>query len=148
MIQTERSIRSRYAHAIAALLVAVALGACRGENLFSLAGTVSASAPSVEITSPTGGSTVVVGDSLLVLASIEATSGVATIDFRATYTDSIGGAAYNPETASGASAVRVSVTNRLTAVVGQREGDAYVVVTATDVGGQQGIDSVKVTISN
>ena len=148
MMQTERAVRKRHLYVLGALVGAVTLGACRGENLFSLAGTVTGNVPQVEITAPTGGSTVVLGDSVLVLASIEATEGVVTVDFRATYTDSIGGDAYIPETAGGGNAVSISVTNRLRAVVGQREGEAYIVVTATDVGGQQGTDSVKVSIAN
>jgi hypothetical protein len=148
MMRSERMTRRRRLHAAGVLLAVVALGACRGENLFSLTGSVSGTEPSVEITAPTGGSTAAVGDSVLVTANVEAQEGIVTIDFRATYVDSLGGAAYNAETASGGNAVSVNVSNRLTAVAGQRAGEAYIVVQATDVAGQQGVDSVKVTISN
>ncbi len=148
MMPTERPTRSRAAYVGLVLLGSVALGACRGENLFSLAGGLTGGQPTVEITAPTSGATQVVGDSVLVLASIEAPAGVITIDFRATYVDSIGGPAYTSETQSGGNAISVAVTNRLRAVAGQREGEAYIVVEATDVAGQQGIDSVKVTINN
>jgi hypothetical protein len=148
MKPSARATGRRHLYALVALVGAIALGACRGENLFSLAGSVSGSEPSVEITAPTGGSTTFLGDSILVLASIEAPDGVVTVDFRATYTDSIGGDAYNPETLNGANALSLSVTNRLTAVTGQRAGEAYIVVLATDVAGQQGIDSVKVVIGS
>ena len=143
----ERSTRGRHLYVLGALVGAVALGACRGENLFTLTGTVSASVPTVEITAPTNASTVILGDSVLILAGVEAPEGVVTIDFRATYVDSIGGPAYTPETQGGGNAIAVSVTNRLRPVLGQRAGEAYIVVQATDAAGQQGIDSVKVTIN-
>ena len=131
-----------------AIAAALALGACRGENLFSLTGTVAGTEPQVLITAPGPGNTIATGDSILILAEVTGQEGLTTIDFRGEYADSIGGDAYVPERQSGGGANFVRVNNRLVAVTGQVAGEVYIVVEATDLAGAQGKDSVKVTILN
>jgi len=133
---------------VSVLVSALVLGACRGENLFSLTGTVSGGGPSVMITAPVGGLTVLPGDSILIVAEITASAGLSTVGYRGEYADSIGGDAYIAETAAGAGVSSLSVNNRLRAVAGQVVGSAYIIVEATDLAGAQGADSVKVTITN
>jgi hypothetical protein len=130
------------------LLAVLPLGACRGENLFSLTGTVAGTEPRVLITAPGAGGTIATGDSILILAEITAQEGLTTIDYRGEYADSIGGDAYVSERESGGGSTFVRVNNRLVAVVDQVPGEVYIVVEATDLAGAQGKDSVKVTILN
>lgn len=147
MNRPERSTR-RSALAVTVLLSAAALGACRGENLFSLTGTVGGTEPQITLTAPTPGYSIAIGDSILVLAEVTAQEGLITVGFTAQYTDSVGGDAYIPETASGNGATFLRVNNYLTAAVGQRAGEAYVVLSVTDQAGATARDSVKVLILN
>jgi hypothetical protein len=130
------------------VLGALALGACRGENLFTGAGTLAGTEPQILITAPGSGSTIAVGDSILILAEITAQEGLSTVSFRGEYADSAGGDAYTPETQSGNGLTFLRVSNRLRAVPGQVAGDVYIVIEATDAVGGQGKDSVKVSVVN
>jgi hypothetical protein len=126
---------------------AVAFGACRGENLFTLTGTVAGTEPRIELTSPAPGFSTFPGDSVLVLAEINAPEGVTTVEYTGTYADSVGADAYISETESGAGATFLRANNYLNAVVGQTPGDVYVVIAVSDQAGQIKRDSVKVTIA-
>jgi hypothetical protein len=132
---------------VTVLLSAVALGACRGENLFTLTGVVSGTEPLITLTSPAPGFSTFPGDSVLVLAEVTAQEGINTIAYTGEYADSVGGAAYAPETESGNGATFLRLNNYLNAVDGQVAGDVYVVVAVTDQAGQIVRDSVKVLIT-
>ncbi len=129
---------------VAVLLSAVALGACRGENLFSLPGSVTPDGPQVTITAPGDGLTVAPGDSILVLAEISAPAGIGDISYEGTYAD--GSDAYIAEDGTGDGAAFLQATNYLNAVAGQEAGDVYVKVSANDLAGAIGLDSVKISI--
>ena len=146
MNRSERSVR-RSALAVTLLLSAVAFGACRGENLFSLTGVVAGTEPQIVLTAPGPGFSTFPGDSVLVLAEVTAQEGINTIAYKGEYADSIGGPAYNPETESGGGATFLRVNNYLNAVDGQAPGDVYVVIAVTDQAGQITRDSVKILIA-
>ena len=128
------------------LLSAVAFGACRGENLFSLTATVAPSVPEVLITAPGAGFTVAAGDSVLVLAEITGQEGIVSIALGGEYADSLGGLAYIPSVVSGAGATFVRVNEYLEAAAAQQLGEVYITVAATDATGAVGRDSVKIAI--
>lgn len=136
----------RLALGLAVLASTVVSGACRGENLFSLAGTVAGSEPQILLTAPAPDFTTAIGDSVLVLAEITAQEGLTTVDFRGEYVED-GGDAYLPESQPASGATVFSVNNYLNAVDGQEPGDAYIVIEASDAAGQVARDSVKITIS-
>jgi hypothetical protein len=125
---------------------AVALPACAGENLFTLPGTGGVTGPDVEITAPTDGFTIALGDSILLTATVNAPVGGAGIVYRGTYPD--GTAAYAQETGNMNGVQAATLTNYLQAAAGQVAGSPYVVVEVTGVDGEVGADSVKVTITN
>ena len=139
-------IANRRVRAALVLLVGVGvLGACAGENLFSLAATAGQTGPDVEITNPTSGATAIVGDSVRVQASVSAPNGAASVVYSGTY-GADGDAAYVQETNDLNGLVNLSLSNRLRAVPGQRAGTAIVVVSVTDRAGETGADTVTVTI--
>jgi hypothetical protein len=131
-----------------ALLVAGALGvaSCAGENLFSLPGTSTQGAPDVEITAPTEGFTLPLGDSIRVTAQVTAPVGGAAIVFRGTYPG--GTAAFAQETGDMNGVQAATVDNFLQAAPGQVTGSPFIVVEVTGLDGKVGVDSVRVTITN
>lgn len=139
--------RARVLASLGALSLAVALGACRGENLFSLTASVGEPGPQVNITQPGEAFTIAPGDSILVLADINATDGVVTIDYRGDYVES-GEPAYVAETEEGGGSTFVRTNNRLRAVDAPVEGEVFIVVEATDQAGNMGKDSVRIAIVN
>jgi hypothetical protein len=138
---TNRAVRS----ALAALVGGVVLAACAGENLFGLQVFASGTGPSVDITTPTSGIEQVVGDSLLVEATVEAGSGAADITYSGIY-DADGSPAYTAESAQGNGLTSLSLRNRLKAAPDQHEGVAIVIVSVTDLAGKTGADTVTVNI--
>ena len=66
MNERMKRIRSR----VALVAGALALSACAGENLFSLAAAVGSQGPTVDITVPPTNFTIAVGDSILVQATV------------------------------------------------------------------------------
>ena len=135
------------AKALSVLLVASVASACAGENLFSLAASTGDVGPLVDVTAPTEGFTIALGDSVLVTATVTANSGAQTASYRANY---VGGssAAFTAETESLGGIAAATLTNYLAAAAGQTEGDVYVVVEVTDGAGLTGADSVKVSVTN
>lgn len=130
------------------LLVAGALAAaaCAGENLFTLPGTATQGGPDVEITAPTEGFTLALGDSILITAEVNAPVGGGAILYRGTYPD--GAAAFAQELGDMNGVQAATLTNYLQAAPGQVTGSPYVVVEVTGLDGQVGVDSVKVTLTN
>jgi hypothetical protein len=133
--------------AACAIVGAAFLGACRGENLFSLAASVAQPGPQVNMTQPGPGYTIAPGDSIRILAEVNAQAGLSGVAYRGSYVADDSDA-YTPETQSFAGVPFARLDNRLRAVAGQVAGDVYIVVEATDLTGAVGKDSVKVQIIN
>ncbi len=130
-----------------ALLAAVAtLSACEGQNLF--VGPVSAggTGPDVEITVPIAGVESVIGDSILVQAEVTASRGAASATYSGIY-PADGTTAFTAESADLNGLSSVFLSNYLRASPGQVAGTAIVIVSVTDLSGQEGADSVTVTIT-
>lgn len=132
--------------ALCALASILLLSACSGENLFSLAAGVGELGPTVQITTPSEGFTISLGDSIQVSAEVTAPDGAASAAYRGAYANS-GTAAYTAETETLGDLTFVRLDNRLLAADGQVAGSVYIVVEVTDVLGAIGKDSVKVTIN-
>lgn len=145
MVRAMNGARSGRASALALVVGAVVLSACAGENLFTGLATSGELGPTVEITAPTEGFTIALGDSILVTASANAPNGGAGVVFRGTYTD--GSAAYAERTANMNGVQAATLTSYLQPAPGQVAGTPYVVVEVTGVGGGVGRDSVRVTIN-
>lgn len=139
--------RVRPGAALAVLASVAILSACAGENLFTFPVTGTEPGPGVEITAPTEGQEALVGDSILVMASVSAPTGAASVVYSGVY-EIDGSSAYTGETASLNGLVNVSLTNHLRASPGQVAGTAVVVVSVTDQAGETSADSVTVTIVN
>lgn len=133
--------------AACAIVGAAFLGACRGENLFSVAASVAQPGPKVTMTQPGPGYTIAPGDSLRVLAEVTAPAGLSQVAYRGTYTADDSDA-YTPETQSFAGEAFSRVDNWLQAAGTPVAGDVYIVVEATDLTGAMGKDSVKIQIIN
>jgi hypothetical protein len=140
-----KGARSGRASTLALVVGAVVLSACAGENLFFAPGTSGEVEPTVEITAPTEGFTIALGDSILVTAQANAPNGGAGVVFRGTYTD--GSAAYVERTGNMNGVQAATLTNYLQPAPGQVAGTPYIVVEVTGVGGDVGLDSVRVTIN-
>lgn len=143
MIKSLRRVPGRLA-LIAGLL---ATAACTGENLFTFGVATTALGPTLEITAPTAGFTIAVGDSVLISARANAPSGVTTVGYKGEYATSA--AAYIAETeniAGGETAPEI--TNYLQASGGQVAGSVWIIVTLTDAVGGTATDSVSITVTN
>lgn len=135
--------RIRVPAVLAAMLLVVAVG-CTGENIFTApALTTRIFGPAVEITSPTSGTSVAVGNALDVTAQASSVDGITQVSFVGTFT--AGGTAFTAQT------IPLGTTTDTTLTVtmqqpGTTTGSVSIIVTATDVLGQQGSDTVAVTI--
>lgn len=138
---TNRAVHS----VLAALSSGVILAACAGENLFTFPALAGGTGPDVEIITPTSGIEKVVGDSVLVEATVAAPSGASAISYSGIY-EVEEDAAYTAETAEGNGLTTLSLRNYLRAAPGQREGTAIVIVSVTDFAGATGADTVTVNI--
>ena len=131
--------------AACAIMGATFLGACRGENLFSLAASVAQPGPTVNMTQPGPGYTIAPGDSIRILAEVNSPAGLSTVDYRGTY-PADGSDAYVGESASFPGEPFRRLDNWLQPAAGQVAGDVYIVIEATDLTGAMGKDSVKIQI--
>lgn len=137
--------KSAGARPLAALVAALAVGACAGENLFSAAGT-GGTGPEVEITAPTEGAEVNTGESVSVTAAALAQNGASSVQYRGIYS-SDQSTAYTSQTSQLNGLVSLSLSTSLVAAPGQEDGEALIIVTVTDQIGEVGADTVKVTIT-
>lgn len=144
MTVCRKMIRPRAA--LCVLASTLGLSACSGENLFSLAAGVGELGPTVLITAPSEGFTISVGDSILILAEVNAPDGASSAAYGGVYVTS-GDAAYTAETETLGDLAFVRLNNRLLAADGQVAGAVFIVVEVTDVLGAIGKDSVRVTIN-
>lgn len=130
----------------AGVLTAVLVAACAGENLFP-AFIVTAPedllGPQVDITAPSGPVTVPPGGTVSVTAALSSGEGLTQVAFTGTL--EAGGAAFTPVTLALASPRDTTVTQVLTRSTATT-GTARIIVTATDVTGDQGADTVSVTL--
>jgi hypothetical protein len=147
MERTERNRAARRAPVLGLLATLAALGACAGENLFSLATSSGAVGPDVELTSPSDAFTLTIGDSIRVRANVNAPQGGGSVVYRASYAGTET-AAFTSETQNLNGLVVATLDNYLKAAAAQTAGSAYIVVEVTDLAGAMGKDSVKVTIAN
>ncbi|MDA0329077.1 MAG: hypothetical protein O2958_08730 [Gemmatimonadetes bacterium] len=123
----------------------VLFAGCAGENLFSLAASVGEVGPEVSINAPSEAFTLAIGDSILVTADVNAPAGTGSATFRGNYVTG-GAPAFVAETQTLSGAAVANLSNYLRAADGQVTGSVYIVIEVTDLGGDVGKDSVKVTI--
>ena len=129
-----------------ALLGAVGLAGCAGENLFTAQIATNQNGPKPTITSPADGSPVVLNSSLVVTFDIDAPDGAASYTALGRYVGQELSAYESVSQALGATAVSASAT--MAPAIGQVTGEVYVVVEISDIDGDTGRDSVRVTIEN
>ena len=143
-------LQGRRAGVRSALTAFAALGlavACTGDNLFTgpALGTGSGEGPSVQISTPANGSSLPVGDSVLVTASAQSDLGMVEIVFGGEYTPA-GTQAFAPKIRSLAGTFDTTVAVFLLPV-GTTPGDVLIVVQAEDVTGGTGADTVTITLN-
>ena len=129
-----------------ALLGAVGLAGCAGENLFTAQIATNQAGPKPTITSPADGSPVNLNSSLVVTFDIDAPDGAASFTALGRYVAQETSAYQSVSQALDATAVSSNAT--MAPVVGQVTGEVYVVVEISDIDGDTGRDSVRVTIGN
>ena len=146
MMPSPRQRLARRTAAVAAMALAVTLAACAGENLFSLAAAVGAAGPEVTISSPGDAFTIAAGDSVRVVAEVNAPDGVAsTKTFGVFKVD--GAAAFVLENQTFGGVPFLNLDNWITAAAGGFTGEAYIIVEATDGLGAVAADSVQVLVN-
>ena len=123
------------------------LGACTGENLFTFPGTSTEVGPKVTLTAPTSGFTIAVGDSILVVADVNAPTGGGQVEYRGTYASDNLTRAYVTEPANMNGINSASLVTYLQPEVGQTPGEVYITVQVADLAGVVGADSVLITIN-
>ena len=128
-----------------ALSVAVA-AACTGENLFTGPGLGGGTllGPTVEITEPADAAALTQGDSVQVDANITSDNGVNEVILRGVFTT--GTNAYIQEIVTLTGATDTTVSTFLQPA-GTNTGAALIIVSARDVTGNDGADTVSVTIN-
>ena len=138
---------STHARTVGAMVLCTAvLAACGGENLFSLAATGSEGGATVDITTPAANFTLAVGDSIQIIADAASPDGLATAEYRGSYTED-GVDAFVGKTEALGGTLAVTLTNLLGPAPGQVAGSVYIGVEVADQGGSTAKDSVKVTIN-
>lgn len=145
MRRTGRS-RAHRGLLLTALVSSVVLAGCAGENLFSLAASVGEVGPEVSIKAPSEAFTLAIGDSILVTADVNAPAGTGSAAYRGNYVTG-GTAAFVAETETLGGVAVASLSNYLRAAAGQVSGSVYIVLEVTDLAGDVGKDSAKVTIN-
>jgi len=140
-----RRVPARLGGAILVALVAAA--ACSGENLFTGPATgrqPGLLGPSVNITGPAGPVIVAPGDSLNVTAAVASDEGVTEVSFTSSL-DAGGPAPFTPIVIPLA-AVTDTTISRFMVRSGTTPGAAKIIVTARDITGKTGADTVSVTL--
>jgi len=135
---------SRPARALAVVAAMTASAACTGENLFTHPGTIGAGAPSVMITAPTPGYTIAVGDSILVMAEVNAPAGGGAVIYRGTYGNGVHAYLEEPANMNGINIA--TLATYLVPLETQVAGVAWIAVEVEDVGGVAAVDSVEISI--
>lgn len=138
--------RSTRLFATLALLSVITLAGCEGANLFQAQVATSDSGPTPTITSPSDGESVGLNSSLGVGFDVDAPEGAASFTVLGRYAGETTEAYQSVSDALDASATSGFAT--MSPAAGQVAGEVYVVVQVTDVDGDTGRDSVRVTITN
>lgn len=131
-----------------AVLAAAVVAACAGENLFTgpALGGAGLLGPEVQITAPLPPVTVAPGDSVQVTASISTPEGITEVAFTSTL-DAGGPAPFTPIVVP-LSSVTDTTMSRFMRRSGTTPGAAKIIVTAKDVSGDTGADTISVTLGS
>lgn len=129
-----------------AILAAALVAACAGENLFTGPGLGSGAllGPEVNITAPVPPVNIAPGDSVNVIATIISDEGVTEVSFTGTLEG--GAAPFTPIVVSLA-AVADTTMSRYLKRSGATAGAAKIIVTAKEVDGDTGADTISVTLN-
>jgi len=128
------------------LAASVLIIGCTGENLFT--GPVTGGStlvPTVEITTPGDGTTIAVGDSVLVTAKLTSANGVTQVTMSGVF--SSGPTAFISQVISLPTSPDTTIS-RFLKQAGITTGSAKIIVQASDVFGGTGSDTVSVTIGS
>jgi hypothetical protein len=129
-----------------ALLTAAVVAACAGENLFTFgARSGDLLGPRVQITAPIGTVTLLAGDSVRVTANITSQQGVTEVSWTGVH-DGGGAAPFNPIVVPLAGVRDTTMSRYMTRLDGTPAGTAKIVVTARDLVGDSGADTISVTL--
>jgi hypothetical protein len=129
-----------------AVIVAGAVAACTGDNLFTgIAAGVGLLGPEVDITAPQPNLAVTVGDSVTVTANVTDPNGVTGVKFSGTFS---GGQVAFTEIAVGSlPSPKDTTMTRVMRQAGTTTGNVRIIVEATNAAGDTGADTVTVIIS-
>lgn len=131
-----------------ALLAGVVVAACAGENAFTFAARASdLLGPRVDITAPIPPVTIAPGDSVRVTASLTSSEGIVEVSWTGTL-DAGGGAPFLPIAAVPLPGVRDTTMSRYMVRAGATAGAAKIIVTARDITGDTGADTISVTLGS
>jgi hypothetical protein len=124
-------------------VVALTVGACAGENLFT--GIASGDqGPQVEITAPVAGASVATNDSVQVTANVIGTRGISQVKFSGAL--DAGGAAFADQIVTLANPSDTTMS-RFMRRTGATNGNAKIIVEATDALGDKGADTVAIVLN-
>ena len=130
-----------------ALLVGVLVAACAGENLFTFAVKgVSLLGPEVDITAPFPPVTMQAGDSVLVTANLTSGQGIVEVSWTGTL-DAGGAAPFNPIVVALAGVTDTTMSRYMKRLPEAPAGNAKIIVTARDLDGDTGADTLTVTLN-
>jgi hypothetical protein len=124
---------------------ALLLAGCAGENLFSAAGSVAGSDPTVEITAPQEAFSLALGASVQILAQVNAPNGLVSADYSGVYAD--GSAAFVAETETFAGPSFANLDNTIVPAISQTTGEVSIIVRVVDGLGEVKADTVKITVN-
>ena len=138
--------RRSYARLGGAVLAAVVVAACAGENLFTGPGTGGQNllGPQVDITAPQPGLTIALGDSVQVTATLVSQEGITEVAWTGTLV--AGGAAPFTPIVVPLTGVTDTTMSRYLKRSGTTGGAARIIVTAKDLDGDTGADTISVTL--
>jgi hypothetical protein len=131
----------------AAVLAAVLVAACAGENLFTGPATGGGLlGPQVDITAPQPNISIAPGDSVNVTATLSSSSGITQVSFTGTLVAG-GTAAFTPVVVA-LTPVNDTTMSRYMKRSGATAGAARIIVTASDVSGRTSADTISVTLGS
>lgn len=128
---------------LTALMAALAISACAGENLFTVAGI--GEPTTVTIVEPSDGASVRRGDNLTVVAEFNVQSGLADIEYKVIHPES-DALAFQTEEGAVTANITVELEALLVPAVTQELGAALVIVTAIEAAGETA-DTVSITVT-
>jgi hypothetical protein len=147
MRRPEESGRRMHARLAGALLAGVVVAACAGENAFTFAVQASLLGPQVEIIAPVPPVTVAPGDSVEVTANLTSGEGMTEVSWTGTL-DAGGSAPFLPIVVPLAGVLDTTMSRFVKRADGSPAGQAKIIVTATDVTGDTGADTISVTLGS